>query len=74
VKAAIAADGDANALVSTADAAGNDGSGLVAAVGPVELSGGTDAGADEANKHFGALLEPVAAVGAPHTVEVRVGW
>jgi hypothetical protein len=42
VKAAIAADSAANALVSTADAGGNDGSGLVTAMAAAPLIGGVD--------------------------------
>lgn len=40
VKAAIAASTPANALVSVADATGNDGSGVVAALAYTALSGG----------------------------------
>ncbi len=42
VKAAIAANAAANALVSTADAAANDGSGLVTAMAATPLTGGVD--------------------------------
>lgn len=41
VAAAIAANGDANFLVTTANAAGNDGTGVVAAMGAAALTGGT---------------------------------
>lgn len=42
IKTAIAGDVDANALVSTSDHSGNDGSGLVTVMAATNLSGGSD--------------------------------
>lgn len=50
VKAAIAAEPAANALVSTADAGGNDGSGLVTAMAAAPLIGGVNGTAAKAGE------------------------
>jgi hypothetical protein len=62
VKAAIAASGPANALVSSADSAANDGTGLVAAVGPIQLAGGSDVGGG-GHVVNGRVLKAAAALG-----------
>lgn len=43
LKAAIVADEDVSALITAADKAGNDGSGVLAVMAPVTLAGGSDA-------------------------------
>lgn len=67
VKDAIEADTDSNALVAVAHAPGNDGSGVVTAYGPTNLSGGADSGsittqASDAKTAIEALPEAAALV------------